>query len=70
MKKSITKFLAAMFMGLMAKSEKAPDDLMMAADYSRQRNYLLTNGGKSPIPTRVLNQRQKRKKIRQQPHGK
>ena len=68
--KSITKFLAAMFMVLMAKSEKGPDDLMMAADYSRQRNYLLTNGGNAPIPTRVLNQRQKRKKVRQQPHGK
>ena len=68
--KSITKFLAAMFMGLMAQSERTPDQTRIAADYSRQRNYLLTNGGKSPIPTRVLNQRQKRKKIRQQPHGK
>lgn len=31
----------------------------------RQRADLLTNGGRAPIPTRILNQRQKRKRAAQ-----
>lgn len=35
------------------------------ADMTRHQAELITNGGRAPIPTRVLNQRQKRKVARQ-----
>lgn len=35
-----------------------------AAQLKVERDQLLTNGGRPPIPTRMLNQRQKRKRAK------
>jgi hypothetical protein len=60
----IIKLLSAMMFGHVAMAEGHTN-----ATISTHRNKLLTNGYSGPEPKRQLNQRQKRKAIRQQPHG-
>ena len=52
--------IGAMLSGLTAKPEGVTTEHLQ-----NRRSFLLTNGGKAPIPHRVLNQRQKRKIARQ-----
>ena len=52
--------IAAMFSGM----ESLPEG-MSFADLERIRTTALTNGGRAPIPSKMLNQRQRRKLNRQ-----
>lgn len=56
----IISLLGAMISGMASR----PAD-MEHKDLVQRRTYLLTNGGIAPIPSRMLNQRQKRKLKRQ-----
>lgn len=57
--------IGAMLSGLTSKPEGVTEQ-----DLHSRRTMLLTNGGLAPIPSRVLNQRQKRKRYRQSHHCK
>lgn len=46
--------------GLTAKPQGVTEQ-----DLQQRRTYVLTNGGNAPIPHKMLNQRQKRKRNRQ-----
>jgi hypothetical protein len=52
--------IGAMLSGLMSKPEGTTNEHLQV-----RKNFLLTNGGAAPIPSRFLNQRQKRKLQRQ-----
>lgn len=52
--------IGAMIAGRMAKPEGLTDQ-----DLHQRRSFVLTNGGKAPIPHRLSNQRQRRKLNRQ-----
>jgi len=52
--------LATMIMGLRQKGQQEYTPQLM-----HRRTMLLTNGGNAPIPNKILNQRQKRKRNRQ-----
>jgi len=52
--------LAAMISGMLSTGNKAYTMQMM-----QEKSMLLTNGGRAPIPGKMLNQRQKRKRYRQ-----
>jgi|JI9StandDraft_1071089.scaffolds.fasta_scaffold196397_2 hypothetical protein len=56
----LVALLGAMLGGLMKRPEGVTEH-----DLQQRRTYVLTNGGRAPIPTKVLNQRQKRKLNRQ-----
>jgi len=56
----IIALIGAMLGGLTKKTEGVTD-----GDLIYRRNMLLTNNGKAPIPSKFLNQRQKRKIKRQ-----
>jgi len=55
----IIALIGAMLSGLTARPKGVTEQ-----DLQQRRTVLLTNGGMAPIPTRVLNQRQKRKRYR------
>jgi len=56
----IIALIGAMISGMTSRPEG-----VQHKDLVQRRTYLLTNGGVAPIPSRVLNQRQKRKRNRQ-----
>lgn len=56
----LVALIGAMLSGLTSKPQGVTEQ-----DLQQRRTYVLTNGGKAPIPHRVLNQRQKRKRNRQ-----
>lgn len=56
----IIALISAMISGLTSRPEK-----MDVAELQQRRAFILTNGGRAPIPTRVLNQRQRRKRAAQ-----
>lgn len=53
--------------GAMLSGKAAKPEGVESKELAQRRNYLLTNGGVAPYPGRVLNQRQKRKQLRQVP---
>lgn len=55
--------LSFMINGMIAKGDQSYALGLMA-----EKNMLLSNGNKPPIPARILNQRQQRKRARQNPH--
>lgn len=56
----LVALIGAMLAGLTPKPKDVNEQ-----ELQQRRTFLLTNGSMSPIPTRVLNQRQKRKRARQ-----
>ena len=56
----LVALIGAMLAGLQSKPEGVTEQ-----DLQQRRSFVLTNGGNAPIPHRVLNQRQKRKRNRQ-----
>jgi hypothetical protein len=52
--------ISAMMGGILARPKGVTHQ-----DLEVRKSILLTNGGRAPIPNRVLNQRQKRKQYRQ-----
>lgn len=59
-KRGIIALISAMIAGMTSRPEGVGHTELV-----QRRSYLLTNGGVAPIPTRVLNQRQRRKRNRQ-----
>ena len=56
----VIALIAAMLSGMKSKPEGVSHK-----DLIQRKSFLLTNGGVAPIPARLLNQRQKRKRFRQ-----
>lgn len=65
MAKGIVKFLASAIAGLINTPGKESGEKKM--EMIQHKNMLLINGYTGPMPTRVKNQRQKRKAIRRVP---
>ena len=58
----VIALLGAMISGLVSRSNT---DNAQVSELHQRKNFLLTNGGRAPIPGRMKNQRQKRKLNRQ-----
>lgn len=61
----LVALIGAMISGLVERPKG-----VTVEELAYRKNMVLTNGGRSPIPSKFLNQRQRRKLARQQPHGK
>ena len=56
----IIALIGAMISGMTSRPEGVEHK-----DLVQRRTYLLTNGGVAPVPSRMMNQRQRRKRNRQ-----
>ena len=56
----VIALISAMISGMTSRPEG-----VQHKDLVQRRTYLLTNGGIAPIPSKIMNQRQKRKRNRQ-----
>ena len=56
----LVALIGAMLSGMTSKPEGVTE-----RDLHQRRTFVLTNGGIAPIPAKMLNQRQKRKRNRQ-----
>ena len=56
--------LVAILSAMISGATERPKDVNVS-DLQRRKAFVLTNGGKAPIPSKFLNQRQRRKRAAQ-----